>query len=309
MRRVLALLLVALVALPIAMSATSEPPSNAALQTGTKSAFAAWVGNESSASNEPVAPGAAIVAWFAAHAFAPATDPNATRYALVNISPNVETFAAVRVNLSIAPNGTAWAIGNVTVPTSANASTAGSPAFYYNATVFESSGNQTIVLDSFGGSGPNVVVATVAPAPPAGLPTTYLVGGGIVLLLAVAVGAYGLRQRNVRRRMRGKTRSTTLQQLEQEEKAKKPEQVAQVQQEIRQQEVVRSQRREMQILEAKRADAQKGLELLKKRHEMGGLSKLQFESMVAKKQADLQRVEAEIAEMEAADAGDRSAAA
>jgi len=70
------------------------------------------------------------------------------------------------------------------------------------------------------------------------------------------------------------------------------------QQEIRQQERVRTERRELQILEAKRADALKGIDLLKKRHELGALSKLQYDNMVAKRQAELAKIEAEIAAME-----------
>jgi hypothetical protein len=170
------------------------------------------------------------------------------------------------------------------------------PAFNYTATVYEVGANGTVVLDTFGGSGPDIVASTVAPAP--FLTPPLLVAGGAVLLVAVALGAYGLRQRNLRRRMRGRTRSSTLQQLEREEAARKPEQVQRVQQEIRQEEQVRSRRRELQILDAKRADAQKGLEMLKKRHEMGALSKLQYGQMSAKRQAELSKIEAEIAQME-----------
>lgn len=292
MRRTLALALAVLALAGLSLGAAAlTPPTNAPVQTGTLFAFSAWAGNETVASNEPVAQGESTIAFFAVHALAPS---NASRYAIVDVSTTVATFAPVQLNLTIPPNSTDWASGNVTVPTGTNAS---GPAFNYTATVFESGPNGSVVLETFAGSGPLIVTGTIqAPAP--FLTTPVLIGGGIVVLLAVAIGAYSVRQRNVRRRMRGKTRSTTLQQLEQEEKAKKPEQQAQVQQEIRQQEVVRTQRREMQILEAKRADAQKGLDLLKKRHEMGALSKLQYDNMSAKRRAELERIEAEIEQME-----------
>jgi len=281
---------------PAALASVISPPAGAALHSSARAEPAVWVGNETTASNEPVHPGDAVIAFFALHALAPSNETNATRYALVNVSGTVPTFAPTQLNLTLVANSTGWVVQNVTVPTSADAQPG--PVFFYNATVYESTPNATVLLGSFGGSGPNVV-ASVVTAPAPFLRGPVLVGGGIVLLLAVALGAYGLRQRNLRRRMRGRTRSQALQEIEREEAARKPEQAAQVQQEIRQQEQVRTQRRELQILEAKRADAQKGIELLKKRHEMGALSKLQHDTMVAKRQAELARIEPESAATQA----------
>ncbi|HWH09202.1 MAG TPA: hypothetical protein VNX21_08380, partial [Candidatus Thermoplasmatota archaeon] len=106
------------------------------------------------------------------------------------------------------------------------------------------------------------------------------------------------------------SRSQALREVELEERAaKRPEEAAVIQQELRQQEKVKEKRRDLQILEAKRADVLKTMDLLRKRHEAGGLTKLQYDNMVAKKQADLQRIEAEIAQMEAEDAAGGSAAA
>src|SRR5581483_12219506 len=125
---------------------------------------------------------------------------------------------------------------------------------------------------------------------------------------------YSIRQRNVRRRMNeGPKRSQVMREVELERKLEKaaqkdPEQAAQIKAEIRQQEQVREKRREVQILEAKRADVLKTMDLLRKRHEAGGLSKLQYDTMLSKRQADLERIEREIAEMEAQDAGGSAAA-
>src|SRR5581483_4179882 len=125
---------------------------------------------------------------------------------------------------------------------------------------------------------------------------------------------YSIRQRNVRRRMNeGPKRSQVMREVELERKLEKaaqkdPEQAAQIKAEIRQQEQVREKRREVQILEAKRADVLKTMDLLRKRHEAGGLSKLQYDNMLAKKKADLERIEAEIAQMES-EGGDAGAAA
>jgi hypothetical protein len=140
----------------------------------------------------------------------------------------------------------------------------------------------------------------------------WYVGGGAALLVVLGVVVYGLRQRSVRRRMNeGPRRSQVMREmaLEQElTRAKDPERAAEIKAEIRQQEQVREKRRELQILEAKRADVLKTMDLLRKRHEAGGLTKHQYDTMLAKRQADLERIEREIAEMEAA-GGDGSAAA
>jgi hypothetical protein len=135
------------------------------------------------------------------------------------------------------------------------------------------------------------------------------VGGAAVVLVAAGAGALVARQRSQRRKMRGQTRSQALREVELEERAqKRPEEAAAIQAELRQQEKVKEKRRDLQILEAKRADVHKTLDLLKKRHEAGGLTKLQYDNMVAKKQQDLARIEADIAAMEAEDSGPGAAA-
>ncbi|MFA5860930.1 MAG: hypothetical protein WDA16_04485 [Candidatus Thermoplasmatota archaeon] len=205
--------------------------------------------------------------------------------------------------------------GNVTVPQPADtaaflttrlhvpANAQGSVSLALNITILEQRGNQTVLLGSA------LQTLTLQVAAPAGLPSWAYALGGVLIVLVVGVTVYALRERNLRRRMRGTVRSQALREAELEEIAqKKPEQAAVIKQELRAQEQVREKRRDLQILEAKRADVEKNLVLLKKRHEMGALSKHQYDQMVAKKQAELAKLSAEIAEMEAADR-DSSAAA
>lgn len=217
------------------------------------------------------------------------------------------------VNATLTSGMLAFANASISfVPETANATTTffgsifnvsalaeGNASYSFNVTT-----NETSLL----GEG-LVPIATVVVAPVAPLfPTSYYWIGGGVLLLAIALGAYSARQRAVKKRMRGRTRSSTMQELELEERAeKKPEQAAQIKQEIRAQETVREKRRELQILEAKRADVHKNMDLLKKRHDMGGLSKLQYDNMIAKRKAELAKIEADIADMEAADGGSAAA--
>jgi hypothetical protein len=169
--------------------------------------------------------------------------------------------------------------------------------------------NATASVTTLSGGGVVPILAVVVPTPAPLVPTPYLVGGGVVLLVAVAIGAYAVRERNLKRRMQGeKRRSQVMREMELEKELerveeKQPEKAAAIKQEIRQQEVVREKRRELQILEAKRADVLKNMDLLRKRHEMGGLSKLQFDNMIKKREADLAKIEAEIAEMERLDSG------
>lgn len=182
-------------------------------------------------------------------------------------------------------------------------------AFTVDVLAEHTDGNVTFVGRG-GSEGTLAVASAAAPAPPAGLPTSWLLGGAAVLLLAAGAGAWALRERGQRRRMRGETRSRALREAQMEERARrKPEQAAVIQQEIRAEEKVRERRRDLQILDAKRADALRSIELLRKRHESGGLTKLQHDNMVGKKRADLARIEAEIAAAEAEDAAGSSAAA
>jgi hypothetical protein len=154
------------------------------------------------------------------------------------------------------------------------------------------------------------VSAIQAPLPAPAVPTWGYALGAVLLVLVAGVVAYSVRERSLRRRMRGATRSQALREEQLEQIAeKRPEQAAAIHQEIRQQEQVREKRRELQILEAKRADVVKGMDLLKKRLDLGALSKLQYDSMLAKRQAELERIDAEIAAMRAEDGPGGSAAA
>lgn len=178
--------------------------------------------------------------------------------------------------------------------------------------------NGTLVpLGSATSVGTVVVAAIDVPLPPVGPTTSPLLWTGLALMLlgVLVVGGFAAKRRADRRRMNAAPkRSQVMRDMELERKLerakeKDPDQAQVIQQEIRAQEHVREKRRELQILEAKRADALKTIDLLRKRHEAGGLTKLQFDNMVAKKQADLARIEAEIAQMEAEDARGGSAAA
>lgn len=240
---------------------------------------------------------------------------NATLHFLVEGASN-STFGAINVSLSSAALRFANATGTQTpapnatnhsfsAPFALSGNATGNASYSFTLTVHGAGENATTVLATISATG-HVQVQGAAPVPAPLIPTSWLVGGGIALLVAIAIGAYSVRERNLRRRMRGQARSQVMRELELEKKLerveeKDPEQAAAIKQEIRQQEVVREKRRELQILEAKRADVLKNMDLLRKRHEMGALSKHQFDTMLAKRQADLARIEAEIAEMERQD--------
>lgn len=299
-------LLAALIFLVPLVGASGAPYPRGAHEFEIEGRTAAWwigepatAGPQANSVNSSVPTSGNDTLWFAV--LVDRLDPNATSLeAYVNVSSDQLKFAVGSGNITkdySAPNVTSEAFHFVGFPFAAPP-TAGTARFSF--TIDAVSYNGTNVSSSAHGTGSGEVViagSVVAPAP--GIPRSFLIGAGVILLAAIVAGAYGVRQRNVRRRMRGRTRSTTLKELEQEEKARKPEHLVQVQQEIRQQEQVRAQRRELQILIAKRADAQKGIELLRKRHELGALSKLQYDNMVAKRQGELAKIEAEIAQMEA----------
>lgn len=186
----------------------------------------------------------------------------------------------------------------------------GSYDYSVNFTAFADQNGTLVELGSAMSTG-SVTVATAELPAPVGpvLPRTWLLAGLAILVIGGGAGAIALRQRAIRRRMNeGPRRSQVMREMELEQKLEKartkdPEQAVQIQQEIRAAETVREKRRELQILEARRADAQKTLDLLKRRHEAGGLTKLQYDNMAAKKREDLARLEAEIAQMERQDTG------
>lgn len=292
----------------VAAEGTVAPPAGAATASVAGVGVAIWVGAPD-ARNATLAPGAAdtlrVVLTFSGNL----TEPNVTRTWFVNLTSSSLVFDNATLQGSFAspfPEAP-QAAGATQVRAASNAT--GDLAYTANVTLLETRGNATLVL---GQATLNGALAVVAPAPAPGIPlwAWYLLGA-VVLLGVVALGV-SARNRSVRRRMNeGPRRSQVMREMELEkqlEKAKEPERVAEIKAEIRQQEQVREKRRELQILEAKRADVLKTMDLLRKRHEAGGLTKLQYDTMLAKRQADLERIEREIAEMEAQDAGGGAAA-
>lgn len=135
-----------------------------------------------------------------------------------------------------------------------------------------------------------------------------LVAGAVLL---VGGAGYAVAQR--RRRPKVAPRSRALQQIEAERRLERlderaednPEAAAEAQairEELRTQEAARQKSRELMILEAKREDALKSMDLLRKRRETGQLTELQFTKMMEKKQQQYEGIEREIAEMERRDA-------
>lgn len=311
MRWNLALLVLAVLLLPVTAASGAYPPAEAPRVAIGETTLAHWGGDDLVASDGvgssgTVERGNASVLWFGA-------DIDATRGKNQSLLVEVESadLGIANVTLTLILDSMVsneWTYANVSFAT--NASTPAMAQYSFTATLQQATENGTVVLETVTGGGIITVTdATVAPAPPGGLPTSWLVGGAAVVLVAAGAGAVMARQRAQRRKMRGSTRSQALREVELEERARKrPEEAAVVQQEIRAQEKVKEKRRDLQILEAKRADVLKSIELLRKRHESGGLTKLQFDNMVAKRQADLARVEADIAAMEAEDARGSAAA-
>lgn len=287
----------ALVASPV-LAAPGEPPASATAAGGQAVEARHWIGPDAATISHDVQAGAEGTLWIALRPNAPIG--NATRLLVhVNASPNA-TLNVTPVVLDVDPSSGGWDLTPLTFVAPSDvgprpyaldvAVTADGNASFHEAFTIE--GEWTVVAD-----------APIAP-PPTGLSPLLLVGIGLAVL-AGGAGLIATHRRRERARMNsGPRRSQALREVELERQAvKRPQEVEAVQQEIRQQEVVREKRRELQILEAKRADVLKSIDLLKKRHETGALSKLQLDNMVAKKQADLVRIEAEIAAMEREDGG------
>jgi hypothetical protein len=239
------------------------------------------------------------------------TKGNLTDNVTVTIRVDAETLGIHNETVTIVmpvepvPVSDVWRSAGLdfTVPASASNANA---TYTFEATAVADGPNGTTLLATATGAGSIFIASIAAPVEPATPFPWPLVGAASV---AVGGGALVvvLRQRAIKRRMNeGPRRSQVMREMELEhklEKAKDPEQVQEIKQELRAQESVREKRRELQILEAKKADAMKTLDLLRKRHETGGLTKLQYENMAGKKRADLEKIEAEITAMEAADAG------
>lgn len=309
----LALLLVA----PLALASGLAPPETASrLDVGDRE-VAYWVGNRSEAA-QSLTVGEAGALWVAAEVYK-RPDPNATSltYYVNATAGGVTLENGSAVITKTYENGTTTETHQfVSFPYAAPAA-AGPATFSITVEAYATVDDNATRLGIA-----NATLATeirdadiLVPQPPAGVPTTWLVAAAAVLVLGGGYGAYAMKQRRERARMNAAPRrSQVMREMELERKLEKvvekdPEAAAEIKQEIRAQEQVREKRRELQILEAKRADALKTLDLLKKRHEAGGLTQLQYNNMVGKKQADLERIEAEIAQMEAEDAAGGASAA
>jgi len=302
-----ALALVALLTLiPLVLASGASPPEGATPVAPGSSVAYHWLGNASAVAPS-VEPGADALLNVAA--LMDRSDANATAIVwYVNATSDSLAFpnasAVLRKEYSNVTTSEAYHFASFAfrAPDST-----GTYAYRLSLDQYAETNGTLVALQTANVTGEVVVATAEVPAPPAGIPTTWIIAGAAVLVVGAAAGAFGMRQRAIRRRMNeGPRRSQVMRELELEkrmEKAKAPEHVAEIKQEIRQAEQVREKRRELQILEARRADALKTIDLLRRRHESGGLTKLQFDNMVAKKQADLVRIEAEIAQMEREDAG------
>lgn len=311
MRRALAFLVaLAAMASPLALAQDEKPlalpPAGAHDATVGNATLAYWVSPGPGFVKESIDLGEHAAIWFGL------VGANDTRLVVhLNVTPTSATLSLSNASFTLdaAPRG--FALANATVaPTVADAGRV-NMTYSFSAQVYEEQNGTLVLLGPVSGEGAFTYdVGAFVPAPPApGVPTTWLLVGAAVLVVGGIGGAVAMRQRAVKRRMNeGPRRSQVMREMEIEEKlekakAKDPEAAVVIQQEIRQAEKVRENRRELQILEAKRADALKTIDLLRKRHEAGGLTRLQYDNMVAKKQADLERIEAEIAQMQGDETG------
>lgn len=268
-----------------------------------------WVGPSATVVDETLALGEEGSLWFW-------LDGSETALvAYLNVTPSTATLAIPNgsVVLTAAANATRAPVNVSFAPTIADAGVV-NQSYAFSGEVYREANGTLELVGPISGAGAftmdvGALVPVPPPAEPGGIPRSWLIAGIAVLVVGGGAGAILARQRAVKRRMNeGPRRSQVMREMELEQKlekakAKDPEAAVVIQQEIRQAEQVREKRRELQILEAKRADAMKTLDLLKKRHEAGGLTKLQYDNMAAKKRADLERIEAEIAEMERGDSG------
>lgn len=194
---------------------------------------------------------------------------------------------------SLVANGSAERSWSFAVPAGA---TAGGASFTVTIDVIGPDGNataQSTIVHAI------AVVPAPVPVPPAPGPNYTLIGGAAAAVLVVGAGAFALTRR---RRPKPVPRSATLQKMEMErqaQRARTEEERVAITQQIQESEAQKAQARDLQILKAKRADAEKMIELLEKRLQAGQITPLQHQKMVEKKQADIARIDAEIAEVEA----------
>lgn len=146
----------------------------------------------------------------------------------------------------------------------------------------------------------SLTVPVVTPAP-TGDPTTtprpptpvWVWALAAVVLLAVVPFAV---QKARKRQVKVAPRSRTLSELQVEDKAEKasPKRAAEVEaarQEVAAREAERLAQRESSILDAKRNDILRSIELMKQRHERGELTAFQFQKLKEKKEAQLAELE------------------
>ncbi|HUR70328.1 MAG TPA: DUF4200 domain-containing protein [Candidatus Thermoplasmatota archaeon] len=307
----LAILALALLAPTLPAQGATGAPVGAHTASVGNATLSYWVGPNATQVDEELSLGEQGQIWF----WLSANETRAVAYLNVTSSNATLDIPNGSVVLDASGNGTRVP-ANVSFRTTIADAGVVHQAYAFTGQVYREENGTLVLLGPISGSGTFTVdVGALVPVPTApapGIPSAYLWGGAALLLVGAIVVGVSVRQRNIRRRMNdNRKRSVVMRELELEkklEKAKDPEQVQEIKQEIRAQESVREKRRELQILEAKRADAQKTLDLLKKRHESGGLTKLQYDNMAAKKQADLARIDAEIAQMEQEDSSGGAAA-
>lgn len=135
------------------------------------------------------------------------------------------------------------------------------------------------------------IAPAASPAPGTNWP---LLAGVGALVAAGAVGVYAVTRK---RQVKAAPRSSALQQMELEkriEKAKAPEEVEALKEEAAAAERERAVSREAQIVEAKIRDVRTGLDRLKQRLDAGQLTRLQYDKMREKREAELEALEREL---------------
>lgn len=162
----------------------------------------------------------------------------------------------------------------------------------------------TVAVEGESESGVLTLEVVPAPAPPAAGPSALSIVLGVGAAAVVLGGAAFAVARA--RRPKARPKSETLQRIEMEkqlESARTVEEKQAIREEIKAVEAGKSRARDLQILEAKRADVERTIDLLKKRHDAGQLTRLQYEKMVEKKLDELDRINEELV---AAEAGESS---
>lgn len=302
-RRALALLALSLLALaPVASAAYTQPCDGCSPQVRGSVGDVAFVANvfldNATDAGLPQHTALAGEGGNVLFTFAPA--PDATRNATVNASVELPlTVAGLEWLGDTARDFTLPPTGAREEPFAFRVAPGASPGFL--------SVSFTVTVDGASESGVLTIEVVPAPAPAPEGPSPAVVAIGLGAAVLVAGGAWYAVARA--RRPRAKPKSATLQRMEMEkqlEQAKTVEQKAAIQEEIRAVEAEKSHARDLQILEAKRADVERTIDLLKKRHDAGQLTRLQYERMVEKKLDELDRINSELV---AAEAGQSSQSA